>query len=379
MKNHIPERRRRVIRCFLPMMAAFSFISSSLYSQNAIIDFDSDHWHLGDNAQIIQFGGRKALAGTAYVKDADVLNGTLEVDLWTTGERNFGGFMFRVQSFDEYEWCWLRTHKTNGEIQDGIQYAPTFKGVSCWQLNGGPGGMSPVNVPKNEWVHLRMELRDDTAKLYVKDMTKPAMVMDHLQLGLKKGSVGLHANSARGLYFSNFTYRVDENAKTVPPETRTAPPNVLARWLLSSSYQVPDFDAIASYPAQKLSEIKRWIVPDVDASGLVNITKYHGRTGGPPDCAILKTSIDAEQDKRVKMNFGYSDAVTIFLNRVPLFWGNSAYRSRNMAYGGWISFNDAVYLDLKRGRNELVIVTAEDFGGWGFQAKLDDIHGIEIR
>jgi hypothetical protein len=50
-----------------------------------------------------------------------------------------------------------------------------------------------------------------------------------------------------------------------------------------------------------------------------------------------------------------------------------------MAYGGWISFNDAVYLNLKKGRNELVIVIAEDFGGWGFQAKLNDIQGIEIN
>ena len=65
------------------------------------------------------------------------------------------------------------------------------------------------------------------------------------------------------------------------------------------------------------------------------------------------------------MNFGYSDYATIFLNKVPVFSGISSYRSRNMAYGGWISYNDAVYLNLKRGDNELLVVIGEDFGGDG--------------
>jgi hypothetical protein len=79
------------------------------------------------------------------------------------------------------------------------------------------------------------------------------------------------------------------------------------------------------------------------------------------------------------MNFGYSDAATIFLNQTPLFWGNSAFLSRNKADGEWISFNDAVFLNLKKGRNELLVVVAEDFGGWGFQAKLDSVDGIEVH
>lgn len=93
---------------------------------------------------------------------------------------------------------------------------------------------------------------------------------------------------------------------------------------------------------------------------------------------ILRAGIDADRDTRVRMNFGYSDAATIFLNGAPVFSGNSAFVSRNIAYGGWISFNDAVFLDLKKGRNELVAVVAEDFGGWGWQARLDDVDGIKV-
>ncbi len=131
-------------------------------------------------------------------------------------------------------------------------------------------------------------------------------------------------------------------------------------------------------PRVSLPRSRSWITPEVDVSGLVNITRYHGskyhaRTGateGSPDYAILRTFIDAQDDRLIRMNFGYSDAATIFLNQAPLFWGNSAFLSRNKADGEWISFNDAVFLNLKKGRNELLVVVAEDFGGWGFQARV---------
>jgi hypothetical protein len=372
-------RSRLMAHGLLLVLFAFLLVPNDASSQDGLIGFDTDRWHLGAGAKIVQFAGRQALTGTAYLKGAEFLNGTIEADLWTTGEKNFAGFMFRIQSDEEYEWCWLRMHKTYGEIPDGIQYAPVYRGVACWQLYGGPGAMGPVNVPKNEWVHMKIEVFADTAKLYVKNMTEPVMVMDHLQLGRKSGSVGLLANLQKGLYFSNFAYHLDENRQTTPPEAKVIPPNVLARWTLSSPFQVQDFEAISTYPMRRLGEIKTWITPEVDASGLVNITRYHGRTGGLPDCAILRTFLEADQPGRVRMKFGYSDAVAIFLNQQPLFWGNSAFLSRNRAYGGWINFNDAVFLDLKKGRNELLIVTAEDFGGWGFQARLDDVQGIAIN
>ncbi len=360
-----------------------------------IVEFDSDRWQLNDRARIVTFGGRRALAGdpdaeitdypAAYLKDLAFLNGTIEVDVWIAEAVNFAGFMFRVQSFDEYEWCWLRTAKTNGLVQDGLQYAPAFKGVACWQLNGGPGGIGPVNVPKNEWVHMKMEILNATAALYVKDMTKPVLIMDHLKLGLKRGSVGLQTSFRQsGVYFSNFAYRIDDRSQVIPPRAEVVPPNVLDKWRLSPPYPIQDFDAVSTYPADRLNDLRNWIAPDVAVSGLVNVTRYHGRPGGlgigaKPDCAILRTYIDAQEDKRVKMTFGYSDAVAIFLNRDPLFWGNSAFTSRNKADGEWISFNDAVFLNLKKGRNELLAVVAEVFGGWGFQARLDHVDGIAVR
>ena len=299
-------------------------------------------------------------------------------------EANFAGFLFHTQSFEESEWFWLRTAKTNGLISDAIQYAPSFHGVFCWQLR--TDAIGPANVPKNQWVHMKLEVLNDSASLFLNDMAKPALKAEHLGLGVRPGSAGLKMLSTGSVYFSEFSYRVDDSTAVVSNPV-SIPANVVAGWQMSPSYQMASVaDVPTIYPERELTEATTWIRPDVAPSGLVNITKYHGTkyhgraglAGGKPTYTILRTYIDADRDRRVRMNFGYSDAATVFLNRDPLFSGNSAFISRNIAYGGWISFNDAVFLDLKKGRNELVAVVAEDFGGWGWQARLDDLGGITL-
>ncbi len=42
-----------------------------------------------------------------------------------------------------------------------------------------------MNIPKNEWVHLKLEVRDGSATLYATDMTKPVMVVERLDLAPK--------------------------------------------------------------------------------------------------------------------------------------------------------------------------------------------------
>jgi hypothetical protein len=44
--------------------------------------------------------------------------------------------------------------------------------------------------------------------------------------------------------------------------------------------------------------------------------------------------------------------------------------------GAAASVQDAVYLNLGKGPNELLFVLAESFGGWGLQARLADMDGI---
>ena len=67
--------------------------------------------------------------------------------------------------------------------------------------------------------------------------------------------------------------------------------------------------------------------------------------------------------------FGYSDIVNVFINGQIVFSGNQMYRSRSAGYLGAIGLNDMLYLPLREGRNELLFVVFEVFGGWGLMAQ----------
>ena len=74
-----------------------------------------------------------------------------------------------------------------------------------------------------------------------------------------------------------------------------------------------------------------------------------------------------------ELSIGYSDDVSVFLNGRILFRGRSAQNFRDPGFLGIVSSeNDAVYLALKKGGNELMLAVSELGGGWGFICRLTD-------
>ena len=59
-----------------------------------------------------------------------------------------------------------------------------------WQIYNGPGFTGAVDIPKDVWFHLRLEVAGAQARLFVKDMDKPALVMSDLKTGVQKGAGG---------------------------------------------------------------------------------------------------------------------------------------------------------------------------------------------
>ena len=83
--------------------------------------------------------------------------------------------------------------------------------------------------------------------------------------------------------------------------------------------------------------------------------------------------IESDRDQVKKLQLGYSDDVSLFLNGKILFRGRSAQNFRDPLFLGIVSpENDAVYLPLRKGSNELVLAVSELGGGWGFIARLTD-------
>jgi len=84
-----------------------------------------------------------------------------------------------------------------------------------------------------------------------------------------------------------------------------------------------------------------------------------------------RTNIKSDLDEVRKLYIGYSDDVSVFLNGSILFRGRSAQGFRDPGFLGIVNpENDAVYLHLKKGDNDLLLAVSELGGGWGFICRL---------
>jgi len=85
-----------------------------------------------------------------------------------------------------------------------------------------------------------------------------------------------------------------------------------------------------------------------------------------------RTNIESDSEQVKRVDIGYSDEVRVFLNGKILYRGRSAQNFRDPGFLGIISADDdALYLPLKKGSNELILAVSELGGGWGFVCRLE--------
>ncbi|HXF39646.1 MAG TPA: hypothetical protein VN687_08035 [Blastocatellia bacterium] len=358
-------------------------------SKTLAVPSDSPLWVLEGQAKPAEYQGRKCLfldGGAATVKDFELRDGVIDVDISTPATRGFFGIQFRISSDGaNAEWVYLRQHKSG--LPDAMQYTPVLNTGANWQIYNGPGFTGAVDIPKDVWFHLRLEIAGAQAKLYVKDMDKPALVMNDLKSGIQKGQVALYVLTG-ATYFSNFEIRTTPDApweRRLPP----MPPGTLTKWSLSPSY-----DALARNVERPLqsteSEAIRWQDVEAEPPGFVVIYRYreapHLRVSFANDFSkrlepqpgtklvYARTVIDSDRDQVKRLYIGYSDEVSVFLNGKILFRGRSAQNFRDPGFLGIVNpENDAVYLPLKKGSNELMLAVSELGGGWGFICRLAEM------
>jgi NADH:ubiquinone oxidoreductase subunit len=350
---------------------------------------DSPRWQLEGQARATEYQGRKCLfldGGAASVKDLEMRDGVIDVDVATPAKRGFFGIQFRLTSEGANgEWVYLRQHKSGAP--DAMQYTPVLNTGANWQIYNGPGFTGAVDIPTDAWFHLRLEVAGAQAKLYVKDMEKPALVMNDLKSGVQKGGVALYVLTG-ATYLANFEVRETSEAPWERHQP-AMPPGTLTRWSISPSY-----DALARNLERALSPAERdaikWQDVEAEPPGFVVLYRYREaphlrvtfandfskRLEPQPGTKVLyaKTTIRSDRDEVKRLSIGYSDEVSVFLNGKILYRGRSAQNFRDPAFLGIVNpENDAVYLPLKKGGNELVLAVSELGGGWGFICRLEGV------
>ncbi len=347
---------------------------------------DSPRWELEGQAKATEYQGRQCLSlngAAAVVKDLEMRDGVIDVDVATPANRGFFGIQFRIaDNGANGEWVYLRQHKSG--LPDAMQYTPVLNTGANWQIYNGPGFTGAVDIPKDVWFHLRLEFTGAQAKLFVKDMERPALVMNDLKSGVQKGQIALYVLMG-DTYFSNFEVRTLPDA---PWERHLPlmPAGTLTKWSIS-----PAYDALARNLEHPLSAAEastiQWQDVEAEAPGFVVLYRYRQaphlqvtfatdfskRLDPQPGTKVIyaKTTIDSDRDQVKKLYLGYSDDVSVFLNGQILFRGRSAQNFRDPGFLGIMNpENDAVYLPLKKGKNELMLAVSELGGGWGFIGRL---------
>ncbi len=367
----------------------FGCAAHSQPPQTLSLPADSPRWDLQGEAKVAEYQGRKCIlldGGAAVVRDFDMRDGVIDVDVATPAKRGFFGIQFRiVDDGANAEEVYLRQHKSG--LPDAMQYTPVLNTGRNWQIYNGPGFTGAVDIPKDVWFHLRLEVTGAQAKLYVKDMEKPALVMNDLKSGVQKGQVALY-DLTGATYFSNFEVRTTLDApweRHLPP----MPPDTLTKWSIS-----PAYDALARNLERPLppseSDAIPWQEVEAEPPGFVVLYRYrqapHPKVSFQSDFSTrlepqpgmkmvyARTMIDSDRDQVKKLYIGYSDDVSVFLNGQILYRGRSAQSFRDPGFLGIVNpENDAVYLPLKKGSNELMLAVSELGGGWGFICRLAEL------
>jgi hypothetical protein len=347
---------------------------------------DSPRWELGGRASVATYLGRKSLlldGGAAILKDFELRDGVIDVDVATPARRGFFGVQFRITSDDNNgEFIYLRQHKS--AQPDAVQYTPVLNTGLNWQLYNGDGFTAAVDIPFDAWFHVRIEIAGAQAKLYVKDMAKPVLVMDDLKSGVQKGRIALTVLTG-ATYFSQFEVRSTPDApwqRRLPP----MPAGTIVKWELSPAYDALERN-LERAPTKAELDAMRWEQVEAEPPGIVAINRYRAsphprvsfandfskRLDPQPGTKVVyaRSVIDADRNEVRKLALGYSDEVSVFLNGRILYRGRSAQYFRDPAFLGIVSAeNDAIYLPLVEGRNELVLAVSELGGGWGLVARL---------
>jgi hypothetical protein len=360
-------------------------------------------WELkGPTVAVERFDGRDVLRvenGYAYRRDVRLQDGTVDFDVQVTRRRSFVYLMFRMADDREHEEVYLRPHKSS--LPDAIQYAPVHQGASAWQLYHGPGATAAVAFEPAAWTPVRLVLQGHKAALFVGDLVKPALLIPRLARASAPGYLALRAfappGSGAGPVARFANVRIEPGASPfdfssargdVAPD-QAAPsgtasglvqPGSVRAWSVSRAFAIPRDAAVPALPdAAVLGEFRR-----VEAlpSGLVELHRHVKLPSADSReaAAVARVRVRAAVAGVRRLELGFSDVATVFLNGRPLFRGDARYSFDNPRQEGLIHYGQAsVFLPLEQADNELAVLVSDSFGGWGLMGRFADASGLEVE
>jgi hypothetical protein len=369
MTNHI-----RLLRVVIQLIAIFDAATA-----RAQQPFDSSNWDVrAAEWHVEPYRGRSALFlrdGAAWLKGSRFQNGTIEFDVAFGNTTGFPGIAFRAATHSDFELFYLRQELSGG--LHATQYTPVLHGLYAWQIYAGPAWEGAAHWTYDRWMHVKLVVRDSRAELFV-DGDSAVQLVEQLRGPNGVGEIGLLSGS--GARFANVVVRTDagavlEERPTVPDVHDSTPATIVRSWRVSSpspESTLARLTQLADPPG-----VGAWHVLGVEHRGIANLARLAGIVDGC-NTVFAALTLTADRARIVRVRFGYSDRVRVFLNGRLLYSGNQGFGTRDPEFLGIVGLFDELALPLRRGRNELWFAVSETFGGWAVTADLPDRDGITV-
>jgi len=373
---------------FIALTLAISSSAEAAESKPLRLDLTDPGWEFSGEGTIVQeLDGQLALrlmSGHATYRDLEFLDGTIEFDLQVTELRSFAYLYFRMLSDDEHEEFYFRPHKSL--LPDAVQYTPVYKGSSQWQLYHDADFTAAARFPSNEWIPVKVVVEGTQAAVFVGDVAQPQLVVPKLARKPAAGYLALRSFMTFGTppdtYVANFA-----NVTVTPgvidyefpePAATAADLGVIDEWLLSSSFAPAEGD-ILELPAEVLAS-DAWTAVAARDDGLVELERFVDRPEGVRRASVVaRLKLTAAQATTRRLNLGFSDEISVFLNGRLLVVDDQSY-SFNLPrrQGLWRTGQLSLFLPLEEGTNDLAIVVTDRFGGWALSGLLEGGAGVEV-
>ncbi len=357
-----------------------TFFSFNIYGQQTF-PLDTIQWEINAQSYVLEsYKGKDALymqRGMAALKDVTFLNGTIEFDVFLTERQGFPGVRFRAVDANNMESFYIRAHLPGKP--DANQGTPVINGLSPWQLYFGPSYSVPYDYNYDDWTHVKLVVNGKRAQVFFDYSEKPHLCWN-LVREPKEGRIAISGGGPNPMHYANFT--IDKTATQLVDfkvHERKPIDGLVSAWEISDKFEETQLDNLANIKG--LITSRKWLGKvQIEEGAAANIArKVLLRDGTKKNTVFAKLVINSDKEQTKLFEFGYSDRAVAILNDQPIYKGNNRWRSRDYRYLGTIGLFDAVYLNLKKGKNILLLAVSEDFGGWLVTGKFTDPSGVVVN
>ena len=315
--------------------------------------------------------------GVATLGEGTFAQGQIDFDIKPLGY-NDAGIIFRRRGDDDGEFVYVRANPDCPAAQDCVQYAPVTRGLMGWNIYPNYQASAPINA--TGWNHLTILVAGDRMQVFVNHAAEPVLTVPRL-LGLtNQGGIALKGPAV----YANLIVRSGPPPVMAAAAAPAAEPGVLTNWLAATPTATPTPMTVS---VSDVPPDGAWQPIAVEPTGLVNLGRAFGAAHAPSvSVGWLKAVIDSPIPRRAFLHAGFAMQVVVFVNGQPVYRGNNPYypEEARLSPGGRIGFDNAVIpIDLKRGRNEIVLAVGNDWRadlperhpshyGWAAEARIDD-------